>query len=199
MTLVTNIIPDLHLVGAGAGAQCFPFYTYSEDGTNRRENITDWALGQFQSQYGAHVTKWDIFHGIYGLLHSPEYRTKYAQNLKRDLPRIPFVAPEAWATFVAAGRELAALHVGYEQARPYPLKHAEKQPFSWHVKKMRLSPDKTSLVVNESLTLSGIPAAVFGYKLGNRSALEWVIDQYQVKTDARSGITSDPNNPDDPE
>lgn len=187
------------MLAASDAFQCFPFYTYDEDGSNRRENITDWALAQFQTQYGAHVTKWDIFYGIYGLLHSPEYRAKYAQNLKRDLPRIPFVSPDAWAAFVAAGRELAALHVGYEQVRPYPLKHAEKQPFSWRVEKMRLSFNKSSLFVNESLTLSGIPAEVFGYKLGNRSALEWVIDQYQVKTDARSGITSDPNNPDDPE
>lgn len=194
--LMVNAVPDYLPQG---GSKTFPFYTYDKDGSNRRENITDWALGQFQAQYGAHVTKWDIFYCIYGLLHSPEYRSKYAQNLKRDLPRIPFVSLDAWAAFVAAGRELAALHVGYEQARPYPLKHAEKQPFSWRVEKMRLSADKSSLVVNESLTLSGIPAEVFGYKLGNRSALEWVIDQYQVKTDARSGITSDPNNPDDPE
>jgi predicted helicase len=142
-----------------------------------------------------------MFYGIYGLLHSPEYRARYAHNLKRDLPRIPFVAADAWAAFVAAGRALAELHVGYEQAQPYPLQHIEsaKVRFTWRVEKMRLSADKTQLVVNEALTLAGIPPEVFSYKLGNRSALEWVIDQYQVKTDARSGITSDPNNADDPE
>ncbi|HEX6293174.1 MAG TPA: type ISP restriction/modification enzyme, partial [Herpetosiphonaceae bacterium] len=199
LVFMSDVIADLHLVGAGSSTQCFPFYTYDEDGSNRRENITDWALEQYRAQYGAHVTKWDIFHGIYGLLHAPEYRAKYAQNLKRDLPRIPFVSPEAWAAFVAAGRELAALHVGYEQAQPYPLKHIEKQPFTWRVEKMRLSADKTELVVNTSLTLAGIPREVYDYRLGNRSALEWVIDQYQLKTDARSGITSDPNHPDDPE
>jgi predicted helicase len=70
-------------------AQCFPFYTYSEDGSNRRENITDWALKQFQEQYGAEVTKRDIFHYVYAVLHSPQYRERYAENLKRELPRIP--------------------------------------------------------------------------------------------------------------
>jgi predicted helicase len=196
--LVVNAVCDYLPQG---GSKTFPFYTYDEDGSNRRENITDWALQQYQAQYGAHVTKWDIFYGIYGLLHSPEYRTKYAQNLKRDLPRIPFVAAEAWAAFVSAGRALAELHVGYEQVKPYPLQHIEsaKARFTWRVEKMRLSVDKTQLVVNEALTLAGIPPEVFSYKLGNRSALEWVIDQYQVKTDARSGITSDPNNADDPE
>ncbi len=197
--LATNIIPKLDL--AFEGTQCFPFYTYHEDGSNRRENITDWALSQFHAQYGNQLTKWDIFHYIYGVLHSPDYRTKYAQNLKRDLPRIPFVPHESFWAFVAAGRELASLHVNYESAPEFRLRHIENRnvPWTWRVEKMRLNADKTRLVVNEALTLDGIPPEVFNYRLGNRSALEWVIDQYQVKTDARSGITSDPNNLDDPE
>ena len=100
-----------------------------------------------------------------------------------------------------AGKKLAELHLGYEQLEPWPLKwiEAEGVPLSYHVEKMRLSKDKTQLKVNDSLTLAKIPPEVFDYRLGNRSALDWVIDQYQITTDKRSGITSDPNNPDDEE
>jgi predicted helicase len=100
-----------------------------------------------------------------------------------------------------AGKKLAELHLEYEQLEPWPLKWLETDgvPLSYHVEKMRLSKDKTQRKVNESLTLAKIPPEVFDYRLGNRSALDWVIDQYQTSTDKRSGITSDPNNPDDPE
>jgi predicted helicase len=201
MVFLTDKITDFHFVGAGAGTQCFPFYTYAEDGTNRRENITDWALKQFQEQYGPDVTKRDIFHYVYAVLHSPQYRERYAENLKRELPRIPFVAREVFGAFVDTGARLADLHLNYEQAREYPLKWIENKdvPFSWRVTKMQLSKDKTQIKVNEALTLAGIPAECFEYRLGNRSALEWVIDQYQVSTDKRSGITSDPNRADDEE
>ena len=102
-------------------------------------------------------------------------------------------------TFVVVGAKLAALHVGYEQAGESPLKQVVNKdvPFSWRVTKMRLK--GTSIVVNEALTLEGIPAEAFNYKLGNRSALEWVLDQYQVSTDKRSGIATDPNRADDPD
>ena len=202
MTLVTNVIPDLHLVGAGANAQCFPFYTYNEDGSNRRENITDWALSQFQAKYGSEVTKWDIFYYIYAMLHHPQYRERYAENLKRDLPHIPLLhRKEAFLACVAIGRQLMDLHLHYEEAKEYPLKWIENKdvPFSWRVEKMKLTPDKSAIIVNESLTLSGIPQDCYQYRLGNRSALEWVIDQYQVSEDKRSGIVSDPNNLDDEE
>ncbi len=276
MTLVTGEILDYHLVGAGCGTLCFPFYVYDEDGSNRRENITDWALEQFRTHYEANgrrepagegaagdeangrrepagegaagdevgaggrrtsrltpavrqerqITKWDIFYYVYGLLHHPGYRTKFADNLKRELPRIP-LAPELagrasdgaggeaspslarpankasgfWA-FADAGRELAKLHLDYEKLEPWPLQWIETEgvPLSYRVDdKMRLAKDKTSLKVNPSLTLAGIPPAVFQYRLGNRSALDWVIDQYQVSEDKRSGIKSDPNRADDPE
>ena len=202
MTLVTNVIPDLHLVGAGANAQCFPFYTYNEDGSNRRENITDWALSQFQAKYGSEVTKWDIFYYIYAMLHHPQYRERYAENLKRDLPHIPLLhRKEAFLACVAIGRQLMDLHLHYEEAKEYPLKWIENKdvPFSWRVEKMKLTPDKSAIIVNESLTLSGIPQDCFHYRLGNRSALEWVIDQYQISEDKRSGIVSDPNDLDDEE
>lgn len=389
-SIIANCIPNLTITSVD-GFQCFPFYTYDEAGGNRKENITDWALGEFRRQYGdAGIGKWDIFYYVYGLLHHPGYRRRYGENLKRELPRIPLVkyphppapspqsgegerspsmlggegfgvgmekryapvlgdtytdrdlweklkplarqmrhdptlaeerlwkelrgkrlggykfrrqhpidrfiadfychearliievdgpvhdytpeqdavrqayleslglrvlrfanddvlsemdgvveriyeeimrphppaqdyphpsvpSPQSgegksenpsmlgeagiaddaavfWA-FAEAGRQLAELHLNYETVTPYALEYrwASGKPVSYRVEKMRLNKDKTELKVNESLTLAGIPAAAFEYRLGNRSALDWVIDQYQVKTDARSGITSDPN------
>jgi len=181
-------------------AQCFPFYTYDTDGTNRKENITDWALEQYRTHYqDPTITKWDIFHYTYSLLHHPDYRERYAANLKRELPRIPF-APQ-FHPFVTAGKRLAEIHINYEQQPEYRLKHIENKdlPIDWRVEKMRLSKDKTEIKYNDFLTLTGIPPEVFEYRLGNRSALDWIIDQYQVSTDKRSGITNDPNRLDDEE
>ncbi|MFN8476160.1 MAG: type ISP restriction/modification enzyme [Anaerolineae bacterium] len=197
--LMTNLIPDLLPQG---GSQVFPLYVYDEDGGNRRDNVTDWALQKFQAAYGADVAKRDIFHYVYAVLHHPTYRERYKDNLKRELPRIPLVADAAtfrrWADI---GAQLAALHLGYESAAEYPLQYVENRsvPFTWRVTKMRLTPDRGSVVVNEALTLQGIPPEAFDYRLGNRSALEWVIDQYQVTRDKRSGLGSDPNRPDDPQ
>ena len=196
--LVSNLIPNLDL--AFEKAQCFSFYAYNEDGTNRRENITDWSLKQFQDHYhNPSITKWDIFYYVYGFLHHPGYREKFADNLKRELPRIPF-APDFQA-FTSAGKQLARLHLEYETLEPYKLQWIESDdaPLSYRVDRMKLSKDKTALIVNDSLTLTGIPPDVFAYRLGNRSALEWVIDQYRIKTDKRSLIRSDPNRPDDEE
>ncbi len=201
-TFSTNIIPDLHLLASTDGFQCFPYYTYNEDGTNRRENITDWALTQFQAQYSQGVGKRDIYYYVYAMLHHPQYRERYAENLKHDLPHIPLLRnKEAFLTCTNIGKQLMDIHLHYEQAKEYPLKWIENHniPFSWRVEKMRLSPDRTVVIVNESLTLSGIPQECFHYRLGNRSALEWVIDQYQVTEDKRSGIVSDPNNLNDEE
>jgi len=173
---------------------------YDGDGSNRRENITDWALEEFRKHYAdSSITKWDIFHYTYALLHSPEYRESYAANLKHELPRIPF-APN-FRAFADAGKRLAEFHVNYEQQPEYPLEQIWKpgSKLDMRVERMRLGKDKASLIYNDSLTLSGIPAETFEYRLGNRSALDWVIDQYQVSTDKRSGITNDPNREDDPE
>ena len=199
-TLMTNLIPDCHILAARDRFQCFPFYTYDEDGGNRRENITDWALGQFRAHYrDKTITKWDLFHYTYALLHHPDYRERYQANLKRDLPRLPY-APDFWA-FAKAGGRLGEIHIGYEDANEYPIKKVETpgKPLDWRVEKMRLSKDKAQIKYNDFLTLDGIPAKAFDYKLGNRSALEWVIDQYRVKTDKRSGIVNDPNRLDDPQ
>ncbi|MDB9323447.1 helicase [Nodularia spumigena CS-591/04] len=195
--LVVNRIPDLLPQG---GSQCFPFYTYDEDGTNRRENITDWALEEYRNHYqDTTITKWDIFYYTYSVLHHPDYRERYAANLKRELPRIPF-APE-FHPFAIAGKQLAEIHINYEKQPEYRLKHLENKdlPIDWRVEKMRLSKDKTQIKYNDFLTLTGIPPEAFTYRLGNRSALDWIIDQYQVTTDKRSGITNDPNRLDDEE
>ncbi len=189
--LMVSAMPDYHLTG---DSQCFPFYIYDEDGTNRRENITDWALQNFRSHYDDEtITKWDIFNYTYGILHHPEYRERYAADLKRDLPHFPY-APDFWA-FANAGAKLAELHVHYEAQPEYPLTFVEDatKQLDFRVKRMKFSKDKTSLIYNEFLTLSGIPAEVFSYRLGQYSALEWVVNQYRVKTDARSGIVNDPN------
>ena len=195
--LMIQQVTDIHLTG---DTQCFPFYTYDEDGNNRRENITDWALTQFRSHYDDDtITKCAIFHYVYGLLHHPEYRTRYQANLKRDLPHIPY-APDFWA-FAKAGQRLSELHVGYEAQPEHRLNFIENpdMPLDWRVKKMRLSKDKTRLQYNDFLTLDEIPPETYDYQLGNRSALEWVIDQYRVKTDKRSGIINDPNRGDEPQ
>ena len=198
------------------------------------------------------ITKWDIFHYTYAVLHHPDYRQRYAANLRRELPRIPFaplntchpeqregpmqsagvigaaaesidpsarkergpqddsakdtpVSPvvkdvDVFRSFVKAGQCLANIHVHYEQQPEYKLAKVEKagEQLDYRVTTMKLSKDKTSLIYNRFLTLSGIPPETYEYRLGNRSALEWIIDQYQVSTDKRSGITNDPNREDDP-
>jgi predicted helicase len=177
--LMSDVICDLLPQG---GSQCFPL-----------SQVKISAGADFRKHYADRsITREDVFYYIYGVLHHPGYRERYALNLKRELPRIPF-APD-FAVFAKAGKELARLHVGYESLDPWPLKEIvdEGVPFSERVIKMKLTVDKHSLRVNESLTLAGIPPETFEYRLGSRSALEWVIDQYQVKDE------SDPNREDDP-
>ena len=198
--LMVDVIPDLHFTG---DSQCFPFYTYNEDGTNRQENITDWALAEFRKHYNDDtISKWDIFHYTYALLHHPDYREKYAMNLKRDLPHIPFAkcVKDFWG-FANAGAQLADIHVNYESQPKYDgLRYIETPdiPIDWRVEKMKLSKDKTQLKYNDFLTIDGIPADAYTYRLGTRSALEWIVDQYRVKVDKRSGIVNDPNRSDAP-
>ena len=134
--LTTNKIPALDL--AFEKAQCFPFYTYDEDGTNLRENITDWALSEFRRHCGDEsISKWDIFYYTYGILHQSDYREKYQEDLKRNFPRIP-LANDFWA-FSKAGKQLADLHINYESAPKYTgltLKETPDMPLNWRVEKM---------------------------------------------------------------
>ncbi len=207
MVLMSCQLADFHFVGPGCGTQCFPFYTYEADKGSRRENITNWALTQFRVHYRCDtISKWDIFHYSYALLHHPAYRERYAANLELDLPRLPY-APDFW-TFAKDGERLAEIHVGYEDVDEYKggngvptlqLVETPGKPVDWRVEKMKLTKDKTQIKYNDFLTLDGIPAKAFEYRLGNRSALEWIINQYQIKTDKRSGIVNDPNRDDDPQ
>ena len=178
----------------------FPSTPTTRTGRNRRENITDWALEQFRARYQDEtIGKWDLFHHVYGLLHHSQYRERYQVNLKRDLPRLPY-APDFWE-FAKAGQRLGETHIGYEDMDEYRMKKIETpgKPLDWRVEKMRLSKDKTQIKYNDFLTFDGIPPKAFDYRLGNRSALEWVINQYCVKTDKRTQIVNDPNREEDPQ
>ena len=198
--LAANLISSLDF--AFEKAQCFPLHTFDADGGHRRDNVTDWALERFKAEYpGVKLTKRDIFHYVYAVLHHPAYREKYAANLRRELPRIPF-APD-FAAFAKAGEKLAALHTGYESQKEFKLKRIEAPGVKpdWRVQRMKLSKDKSALIYNEWLTLEGIPSEAHEYRLGNRSALDWVIDQYRVERSQANPdeIVSDPNRLDDEE
>lgn len=215
--LMVDSLPDLHMLDTG---QFFPRYTYAtltagEDlfsaaealSAHRRvDNITDGALTDYRAEYGADVTKDDIFFYVYGLLHSPEYRTAFTADLKKMLPRIPKVlGRKEFRALSQAGRELSALHIGYETVAPYPLNEEENGLVSvadsydkYAVTKMKYAGkagawDKTRIVYNSHVSLAGIPAEAQRYMLGARSALDWILERYQIKTDKASGIINDPN------
>ena len=204
-TLIVTVVPDLHLIASG---QFFPRHTFeqladedtlfggSADTSNltRVDNITESALQDYRASYGAEVSKDDIFYYVYGLLHSTTYRIEFAADLKKMLPRIPKV--KDFARFVEAGRKLADLHLNYETVEPYPLEEVGEG--SYRVQKMAFGKegkdkDKSAIVYNSAITLKGIPEDAYRYMLGSRSAIEWIMDRYQVKTDKASGIVNDPN------
>lgn len=213
-----NTILDLNFYGS-EGGQYFPRWTYEsvdgdsaqldfgaadvdEWGYRRVDNITDAILKEYRSSFGEHVSKDDVFYYVYGLLHSPQYRETFAADLKKMLPRVPKVQDaEEFREFVTAGRRLADLHVGYEDVDPYPLveqvksRHDQDERELWRVKKMRWrsKSDRTAIIYNPQVTLTGVPDEAHRYLLGSRTALDWVIDRYQVKTDRASGIVNDPN------
>lgn len=222
-SLVTDRVPDVNLWGSEGGHyfarwRYEPVEQQGElalgsdgevvDGYRRIDNISNEAHNQFTAAFGE-ITKDDIFFYVYGLLHSPEYRETYAADLKKMLPRIPLVE-DPWP-FVQAGRELSELHLGYESVTPYPLVGLDSQPPTgadpydfYRVEKMafakvrdaetmKLVADRTTVKYNSRITLSGIPEAAYRYQLGSRSAVEWILDRYQVKTDKASGIVNDPN------
>jgi len=210
--LVTNYVPNLHLV---AGGQCYPMYRYSEelpssDGGlfnmedsaefGRSSAITGKGLDHFLSAYpGEEITKEDIFFYVYGILHSPDYRERYADNLTKELPRIPAVkqASDFWA-FSKAGRALADLHLNYETVMPYPLTIEEKGILTdsdYYVEKMRFATkgDKSTVIYNHRITLKGIPERAWGYIVNGKAALDWVMDRQGVRADKESGIVNDAN------
>jgi len=183
-------IADLHFGAAVDSYQQVPLYVY-EDG-QRGLNVTDWALEQFRKQYQpGHgkkerpITKEAIFHYVYGVLHDPLYREKYALNLKREFPRVPFYADFwKWSDW---GQELIRLHVGYESVSPWKLKRKdvedERVRKAGMGPKSVLRPEKEAgrIVVDTETTLESIPREAWNYRLGNRSALEWILDQYRER------------------
>src|SRR5574338_282273 len=195
MVLATNGVFDYHLVGAAAAANSLPLYRYDDHGT-RHDNITDWALRQFTSHYKAgpgkrlpEPTKEGIFHYVYAALHDPAYRETYAQNLKREFPRIPLhgtTRADFWR-WAGWGRALMELHLGYETLEPWPLTRCdvpdEKARAAGLSPKCLLKADPAAgrILVDSETTLSGIPPEAWTYRLGNRSALEWVLDQHKEK------------------
>ena len=218
-TIMTDITPDLHLIG---DSQCFPLYLYEKEENNenyqRRDAITDEALTHFKAAYpNEDFDKEDMFYYIYGLLHSEEYREKYADNLSKQLPRIPCVKStvDFWA-FSQAGRELAELHLNYETVPMYQnalfkggLKLLNDQISGgvgkdFYVEKMKFGKkideetgkkvdDKTTIIYNSQFTLANIPEEAYDYVVNGKPALEWVMERQSVKTDKASGIVNDAN------
>ena len=174
--LGVDTFTDLHYSG---DTKNFPLYSFTISG-NKIDNITDWGLEQFRVHYkDEKITKEDIFYYTYGVLHNPEYRKKYALNLKREFPRLPFYAD--FGQWVAYGKVLMELHIGYETIDPYGLKVVTDKDV---IKpKAKLKADKAAgiIILDEATTIEGIPAVAWDYKLGNRSALEWILDQYKEK------------------
>ncbi len=221
--LMSKRLPDLHTIDSG---QCFPLYLYHEtqpndglfaasddraSGFTRRDGITDEGLAHFQAAYpGQEISKEDLFYYVYGLLHSPDYRERFKNNLAKALPRIPAV--NSFADFTAfrdAGRALGDLHVNFENAEPYMvtfkegthdlIPEAQADPVKFYrVKKMKFGgkgkeKDKTTVIYNENITMQNIPLEAYDYVVNGKSALEWVMERQVVKTDKASGIVNDAN------
>ncbi|GGO59383.1 Predicted helicase [Roseovarius pacificus] len=221
--LMMNSLPNLHTVDSG---QCFPLYLFGEEqpddglfatsgdqagGLTRRDAITDEGLAHFQAAYpGEKISKEDLFYYIYGLLHSPDYRERFANNLAKQLPRIPAVKTFAdFAAFRDAGRALGDLHVNFESVTPYMvtfkegdhrlIPEAEANPKKFYrVKKMKFGgkgkeKDRTTVIYNEHITMQNIPLEAYDYVVNGKPALEWVMERQVVKTDKASGIVNDAN------
>ena len=218
--LISDLLPDHHLIG---DAQCFPLYWYEENKQEqasdlfgnanasrykRRDGVTDWMLREVRGRFsGARsLTKEDIFYYVYGLLHSTDYRERFADDLRKSLPRIPIVERvEDFMAFSQAGRALAALHLGYE-GYPAPegvVVTTAEQPASvdeydyYRVEKMTfpkgVKAKSDTIHYNSRITITNIPLEAYDYVVNGKSAIDWVIERYQVTTDKNSGIVNDPN------
>ena len=234
-TLITKVIPDLNMMDCGA--QCFPLYWYEEnknkqrslfdDESNddyiRRDGITDWILKEVRTRYGTrNITKEMIFYYVYGLLHSKDYRERFAADLKKSLPRIPIVESlDDFMDFYKAGKELADLHLNYETVAPYPdvIVHGDRQvpltvkrdpatggyiqapandgayDYFRVVDKMRFKSkqDKSTIIYNGNITIENIPAKAYEYIVNGKSAIEWIVERYAVTQDKKSLIKNDAN------
>lgn len=211
------MVPDVQLIFNG---QCFPLYWYDENkgeqevslfGTTneerwtKRDGITDWCLQEVRSRFAGakSITKEDIFYYVYGLLHSPHYRERFADDLRKALPRIPIVErAEEFIAFAKAGRELAHLHLHYEDFANEAGVEVEETDYSaadefafYVVEKMRFAPkdERHTIIVNPHIAIHNIPTEAYDYVVNGKSAIEWVMDRYAVTTHKDSGIKNDPN------
>ena len=222
----SDCVTDLVSCGAGNPMSVFARWRYENTpasptlpGTppaGRTSNLKPQALARFRAALGDDLSDDDVFYYVYGILHSPGFRTAFETNLKKEKPRVPLVTSRAvFDAFAAAGRELCNLHVGYESVEPYPLTeewvaaaNPETNPALLLVGTSKMSYmkapvpgtghgkrdlDRSRLRYNDYLTLSGIPPEAHEYVLGTRSGIDWIIDRYYIKTDKDSGIVNDPN------
>lgn len=206
--LIVDRISDLEVVGR---TQYFPLYFYEENANQqksifddpndseyiRRDGVSDFILNRAQKQYGKNITKEDIFYYVYGFLHSPDYRTTFANDLKKMLPRLPLVddVRDFWK-FSKAGRQLAELHIEYENVPPYPdVKVTGEDSGYFKVQKMRFPKkgQKDTIIFNSKITVSNIPDKAYEYVVNGKSAIEWIMERYQVTVDKISQIKNDPN------
>ena len=199
--LMVDCMPDLELISKG---QCFPRYRFvrkqalslleEASGLERVDNISDTALAAFRTRYqDPAISKDAIFAYVYGVLHAPDFRARFAHDLAKSLPRIPFAAD--FQAFARAGQALAALHLHYETGPQYPLTPQVTGTGPLFTRRaMGLAGENNSvLVVNDHLRLAGIPPEAHRYQVNGRTPLGWFIDRYRVTTDKHSGIRNDPN------
>ena len=212
---MTDNIPDLHLTADTIYLARYRYVTAQKltekpDPNNpeleRISNINPNALAQFQRHYNSDsITEDDLFHYTYGILHSQQWHTAFSNDLAKDAARIPMADTyDNFRAFVKAGHELEDLHLHYESAELYPLKEIHSEDWDetstnpYQVDKMayagvRPNLDKSQIVYNAHITLADIPDIAYEYQLGSRSALDWLIERHQVRTESNSGITNDPN------
>ncbi len=216
--IMTNIITDR---GFNSGTQCLPLYWYEESKNQqrslfdeqtgekyiRRDGVTDWILKEVRSRYHAsNITKEMIFYYVYGLLHSEDYRTRFAADLKKSLPRIPIVENlNDFMDFYQYGKKLADLHLNYETVDPYPgvvvkgdrkTTGAEEDYDYFHIwDKMRFKSkdDKSTIIYNGNITIENIPQKAYEYIVNGKSAIEWIVERYCVSRDKKSLIMNDCN------
>ena len=222
-TLMSDKLPELQIVENG---QCFPLYLYEngssgsdllsslsdqDNGFTRRDGLTDAGLARFQTAYpGEKISKEDLFYYVYGLLHSPDYRERFKNNLAKALPRIPAVSSfDDFTAFHNAGRSLGKLHVGFEKVDPYMvtfkegshdlIPEARLDPVNFYrVRKMKFAgkrgdQNKTTVIYNNNITMQGVPLEAYDYLVNGKPALNWVMERQCVKTDKASGIVNDAN------